>query len=67
MSKEQNFDKSDKALRIGSVVSRTYHFMDWVNGKHVDENVDAINRETAIKEMKAKFPNHDFKYICELS
>ena len=54
-------------LGIGAVISRTYHFMDWVNGKHVDEMIKAVDRETAIEQMKVKYPNHDFAYVCELS
>lgn len=41
--------------------------MDWVNGKHVDEIVKAINRTEAIEIMKEKYPNHEFVYVCELS
>ena len=55
------------AFLVGAVISRTYHFMDWVNGKHVDEMIKAINRETAIEQMKVKYTNHDFAYVCELS
>ena len=66
MSKEQNTEDKYKALRISSVVSRNYHFMDWVNGKHVDEMIKAVDRQTAIKQMKVKYPNHDFAYVCEL-
>lgn len=44
-----------------------YHFMDWVDGKHIDEMVNAVNRESAIEQMNVKYPNHDFSYICELS
>lgn len=54
-------------LGIGAVISRTYHFMDWVDGKHVDEMIKAVNREAAIDQMKVKYPNHDFAYVCELS
>ena len=54
-------------LGIGAVISRTYHFMDWVDGKHVDEMIKAVNREVAIEQMKVKYPNHDFAYVCELS
>ena len=54
-------------LGIGAVISRTYHFMDWVDGKHVDEMIIAVNRETAIQQMKVKYPKHDFAYVCELS
>jgi hypothetical protein len=54
-------------LNIGAVINRTYHFMDWVDGKHIDEMIKAINRETAIEQMKLKYPNHDFAYVCELS
>lgn len=44
----------------------TYHFMDWVNGKHVDEMIKAKSREEAIEQMKVKYPNHDFFYVREL-
>jgi hypothetical protein len=54
-------------LDIGAVIRHTYHFMDWVNGKHVDEMIKAVDRETAIEQMKVKYPNHDFAYVCELS
>jgi NifU-like protein involved in Fe-S cluster formation len=40
--------------------------MDWVDGKHIDEIVSADNRNSAIKQMKDKYPNHDFAYVCEL-
>jgi hypothetical protein len=50
-----------------TVNSRTYHFMDWVNGDFVDEMIVEINRETAISIMKQKYPNHEFAYVCELS
>jgi len=38
-----------------------------VGGKHVDEMIEAVNRESAIEQMKVKYPNHDFAYVCELS
>ena len=64
----ENLNNQESAqLGIGAVISRTYHFMDWVNGKHIDETIKAINRETAIEQMKVKYPNHDFAYVCELS
>jgi hypothetical protein len=68
MKKEQNLQTAEtQALNIPVVISRTYHFMDWVDGKHIDEMIKAVNRETAIEEMKVKYPNHDFAYVCELS
>jgi len=56
-----------KPCTIHNVGSRTYHFMGWVDGKHVDKMIDAINREKAIEKMKVEYPRHDFEYICELS
>lgn len=64
---EPSKNKKIAQLGIGAVISRTYHFMDWVDGKHVDEMIKAVNRETAIEQMKVKYPNHDFAYVCELS
>lgn len=46
--------------------TQTYHFIDFVDGKHVDELVSAVNRENAIEQMKLKYPNHDFEYVREL-
>jgi hypothetical protein len=68
MLENENINKpQNPAFLVGAVISRTYHFMDWVDGKHVDEMIKAVNRETAIKQMKVKYPNHDFAYVCELS
>ena len=53
--------------RPDTTITHTYHFMDWVGGKHVDEVINVVNRESAIEQMKVKYPNHDFSYICELS
>ncbi len=67
MEHENSNNQEATQLGIGAVISRTYHFMDWVNGKHVDEMIKAVDRETAIEQMKVKYPNHDFVYVCELS
>lgn len=63
----ENVNTENGKLPLQNVVSRTYHFMDFVDGKHVDEMIKAVNRETAIEQMKVKYPNHDFAYVCELS
>lgn len=63
----ENVNTKNGKLPLQNVISRTYHFMDWVGGKHVDEMIEAVNRETAIEQMKVKYPNHDFAYVCELS
>lgn len=52
--------------RPDAPISRTYHFMDWVGGKYIDEVINAVNRESANEQMKVKYPYHDFSYICEL-
>lgn len=63
----ENVNTENGKLPLQSVIIRTYHFMDWVGGKHVDEMIEDVNRESAIEQMKVKYPNHDFAYVCELS
>jgi len=62
-------DKETKVPTLSktAVSTRTYHFLDWVDGKHVDEQVKAVDRKEAIGIMRDKYPNHEFTYVCELS
>lgn len=65
----KNFNSQEFITKLGVdyVINRTYHFLDWVDGNYVDEMINAVNRDSAIEQMKVKYPNHDFVYICELS
>jgi hypothetical protein len=58
---------ADAGEKRNPPVYSTFHFMDWVDGRHIDEKVEAIDREEAIGIMNEKYPNHDFIYVCELS